>query len=157
MYIIREWDLAYGTLTAHDDVIKWKHFPRYRSPVNSPPQRPVLRSFDVFFDLRLNHSIMTSKSLVPTASLCIDNGWRSTTLSLWYKLTLSMANLELCHVHFIRDSYITFIHRVIWPSTKSMELFFSANMTLNLHEIMSRLRLTINTRFASTPTSTRWN
>ena len=49
----------------HDDVIKWKHFPRYwpfvrgihRSPVNSPvgaTQRPVTRSFDVFFDLCLN-------------------------------------------------------------------------------------------------------
>ena len=52
----------------HDDVIKWKHFPRYwpfvrgihRSTVNSPvhgefpAQRPVKRSFDVFFDLRLN-------------------------------------------------------------------------------------------------------
>ena len=45
----------------HDDVIKWKHLPRYwpfvrgihRSPVNSP-QRPVTRSFDVFSDLRLN-------------------------------------------------------------------------------------------------------
>ena len=45
----------------HDDVIKWKHFPRYwpfvrgihRFTVNSP-QRPVTRSFDVFFDLRLN-------------------------------------------------------------------------------------------------------
>ena len=44
-----------------DDVIKWKHFPGYwpvvqgirGSPVNSP-QRPVTRSFDVFFDLRLN-------------------------------------------------------------------------------------------------------
>ena len=34
----------------HDDVIKWKHFPR-----NWPfVQRPVTRSFDVFFDLRLN-------------------------------------------------------------------------------------------------------
>ena len=48
--------------SAHDDVIKWKHFPCYwpfvrgihRSPVNSPAQRPVTRSFDVFFDLRLN-------------------------------------------------------------------------------------------------------
>ena len=29
----------------NDDVIKWKHFPCYR---------PVTRSFDVFFDLRLN-------------------------------------------------------------------------------------------------------
>ena len=44
----------------HDDVIKWKHFLRYRpfvrgihrSPVN--PQRPVTRSFDVSFDLCLN-------------------------------------------------------------------------------------------------------
>ena len=48
----------------HDDVIKWKHFPRYwpfvreihRSPVPGkfPAQRPVTQSFDVFFDLRLN-------------------------------------------------------------------------------------------------------
>ena len=46
----------------HDDVIKWKHFPRYwpfvrgNSPVlgEFPAQRPVTRSFDVFFDRRLN-------------------------------------------------------------------------------------------------------
>ena len=45
----------------HDDVIKWKHFPRYWlcvrgihwSQVNSPQKRPVTRSFDVFFNLRL--------------------------------------------------------------------------------------------------------
>ena len=57
----------------HDDIIKWKHFPRYwpfvrgihRSPVNSsvtgefPAQRPVTRSFDVFFDLRLNKRLET--------------------------------------------------------------------------------------------------
>ena len=43
-----------------DDVIKWKHFPRYwpfvrgihRSPVNSPHKGT--RSFDIFLDLRLN-------------------------------------------------------------------------------------------------------
>ena len=48
----------------HDDVIKWEHFPRYwhfvrgihRSPV-TPVQRPVTRSFDVFFDLRLNKQL----------------------------------------------------------------------------------------------------
>ena len=39
----------------HDDVIRWKHFPRYcagNSPVPGefPAQRPVTRSFDVFFD-----------------------------------------------------------------------------------------------------------
>ena len=50
----------------HDDVIKWKHFPRYSPtswPGNSratgefPSERPVTRSFDVFFDLRLNERL----------------------------------------------------------------------------------------------------
>ena len=36
----------------HDDVIKWKHFLRHWPFVRV--QRPVTRSFDVFFDLRLN-------------------------------------------------------------------------------------------------------
>ena len=58
--------LGYGCvfMAAHDDVIKWKHFPRYwhfvrgihRSPVISP-QRPVTRSFDGFFDLPLNKGL----------------------------------------------------------------------------------------------------
>ena len=62
------WSIAKHNITqrrincgCHDDVITWKHFPRYwsfvrgihRSPVNSP-QKLVMRSFDVFFDLRLN-------------------------------------------------------------------------------------------------------
>ena len=42
----------------HGDVIKLKHFPRYWPFVRGihwwPSQRPVTRSFDVFFDLRLN-------------------------------------------------------------------------------------------------------
>ena len=46
----------------HDDVIKWKHFPRLlalcagNSSVTGefPSQRPVTQSFDIFFDLRLN-------------------------------------------------------------------------------------------------------
>ena len=39
-----------------DDVIKWKHFPRNRPFVRGihPAQRPVTRSFAIFFDLRLN-------------------------------------------------------------------------------------------------------
>ena len=46
--------LLYGN--CHDDVIKWKHFSRYWPPVPGefPEQRPVTRSFDVFFDLRPN-------------------------------------------------------------------------------------------------------
>ena len=45
----------------HDDVIKWKHFPRNWPFVRGihrsrwiPHTKPVTRSFDVFFDLRLN-------------------------------------------------------------------------------------------------------
>ena len=39
----------------HDDVIKWKHFPRYWPFARGiPTQRQVTRSFDVFFDLRPN-------------------------------------------------------------------------------------------------------
>ena len=53
-------DIPYGTghtlCFLRDDVIKWKHFPRYRPFVRgiNPAQRPVTRSFDIFFDLRLN-------------------------------------------------------------------------------------------------------
>ena len=42
----------------HDDVIKWKHFPRYWPFAREfPTQRPVTRSFDIFFDLRLNQRL----------------------------------------------------------------------------------------------------
>ena len=45
------------TQRQHDDVIKWKHFPRYwpfdQVTGEFPAQMPVTRSFDVFFDLRL--------------------------------------------------------------------------------------------------------
>ena len=44
------------------DVIKWKHFPRYWPFVRgihrpSAGHRPVMRSFDVFLDLRLNKRV----------------------------------------------------------------------------------------------------
>ena len=57
--------LVLKSVYSHDDVIKWKHFPRYwpfvrgihRSPVNSPHKGQETRSFDVFFDLRLNERL----------------------------------------------------------------------------------------------------
>ena len=65
-----------------DDIIKWKHFPRYWPfvrgilPVTGefPSQWPVTRSFDVFFDLRLNKRLNKQSS-----------GWWFETLSrpLW--------------------------------------------------------------------------
>ena len=50
--VMRTWDIH---VSHHDDVIKWKLFPRYwpfvwiihQSPVNSPQKGPVTRSFDV--------------------------------------------------------------------------------------------------------------
>ena len=72
------------------------------------------------------HRSITPKFVTPTAPSWVDNSWRNTTLSPPKKLTSSTANLEWCHVHFIRDSYSTFIRRVIGPSQNSMELFFNA-------------------------------
>ena len=55
------WSNDAVSVCVHDDVIRWKHFPRYWPFVWDPPvtgefpqQRPVTRSFDAFFDLRLN-------------------------------------------------------------------------------------------------------
>ena len=67
-----------------------------------------------------DHRSITPKFVTLTALSCIDNSWRSTTLSPPKKLTSSTANLEWCHVHFIHDSCSTFIRRVMGPSKNSM-------------------------------------
>ena len=54
--------LGWYPAATHDDVINWKHFPCHWPLCGEfaghtgefPAQRPVTRSFDVFFDLRLN-------------------------------------------------------------------------------------------------------
>ena len=48
----------------HDDVIKWKYFPRYWPFMQGihRSQRPVTRSFDVFFYLRLNKRLSKQSS-----------------------------------------------------------------------------------------------
>ena len=61
----RAWSInpALAWTSCHDDAIKWTHFPPAllaicagNSPVPGefPTQRPVTRSFDVYFDLHLN-------------------------------------------------------------------------------------------------------
>ena len=66
----------------HDDVIKWNIFRvtgplcgEFTGPGEFPTQRPVTRSFDVFFDLRLNKRLSTQSW-----------GWWFETLSrpLWH-------------------------------------------------------------------------
>ena len=52
--------------TKRESTKTWNHFPHYwplvrgihRSPVHSPNKWPVTRSFDVFFDLRLNKRLI---------------------------------------------------------------------------------------------------
>ena len=62
MHMVLLW---FVLLWLYDDVIKWKLFPALQafcagnSPVTGefPSQRPVTRSFDVFFDLRLEQTV----------------------------------------------------------------------------------------------------
>ena len=61
---------------SHDDVIKWKYFPCYwpfvwGEPVTGefPSQKPVTRSFDVFFDLRFNKRKQSKRWWFETPSL----------------------------------------------------------------------------------------
>ena len=44
----------------HNDIIKWKHFPRYSPFARGifPSQRSVTRLYDVLFDLRLNKRLI---------------------------------------------------------------------------------------------------
>ena len=64
-YVLQQWGPLnhVSFIHIHDDVIKWKHFRvtghlcvtgNSLVPGEFPAQRPVTRSFDVFFDLRLN-------------------------------------------------------------------------------------------------------
>ena len=74
----------------------------------------------------LEHRSITPRSITPTTPSWEDISWRCTTLSLPKKLTSGTANLEWwCHVHFIRDSFITFIRWVIGPGKNSIKLFFN--------------------------------
>ena len=64
------WNCNFATIWSrgdeliHDDFIKWTHLPRYWPFAGNSPligkfssQRPLTRSFDVFFDLRLNKQL----------------------------------------------------------------------------------------------------
>ena len=100
--ILQESNFLIGWKYDHDDVIKWKHFPRYwpfvrgmhRSPVNSPAQRPLTRIFDVFFDLRPNKRLSKQSW-----------GWwfETTSRSLWqhcnvfsFLSTLESSDTHIC-------------------------------------------------------------
>ena len=106
----------------HPDRVRGLHRPHYRSQTQH--SHGLWQVSDI--DLEADHRSITPKFVTTTALSCIANIWRSTTLSPPKKFTSSTVYLEWCHVHFIRDSYSTFIRRVIGPSKNSMEIFFNA-------------------------------
>ena len=73
-----------------DDVIKWKYFRHYwpfargihRSPCSGfSPQRPVTRSFDVLFDLRLNKRLSNNRDASDLRRRCTH--YDVTVMALW--------------------------------------------------------------------------
>ena len=97
----RWWQIGQrGNLLIHDDVIKWKNFARYWPfvrgiPVTGeiPTQRPVTRSFDVFFDLCLNKRL-SKQSCGLWFETPSRQWWRHCNGSVW-----------LCHAYL---SWLTF-------------------------------------------------
>ena len=104
-------------LTCHDDAIKWKHFLRYwplwaaNSPVTGefPSQRAVTRSFDVFFDLRLNKRLSNQPR----------HRWFETpSSSLWRHCSILSG---------IRTVISNYIHNFLWDVISHLCLNFNGD------------------------------
>ena len=81
---------------SHDDVIKWKHFLRYWPFVREihwwfPSQRPATRTFDIFFDLRLNKRLseQSKRWLFETPSHYVLNSLAPGRCASDFKSTIS--------------------------------------------------------------------
>ena len=92
----------------HEDVIKWKHFPRYWPFVRGihrsgefPAQKPVARSFDVFFDRRLNKRLSKHNNII----ICLFR--TRGTIMKWYKYKWRICQNITIHMH-----HIWAVHRV---------------------------------------------
>ena len=94
-------------ISTHDDVIKWKHFPRYWPFVRGdlpitgglPSQRPVTRGFDVFFDRHPNKQLgkQSGRRLFETSSRSL---WR-------YCNVLESNSIMLVPIHSKSDHEIS--------------------------------------------------
>ena len=119
----------------HDDVvIKWKHFPRYWPFVREftgpgEAQRPVTRSFDVFFDLRLNKRLSKQRW-----------GWwfETPSWSLWRHGNVQRYN----HITRRRNYQVKFGIRVVTDTSKIkndtgyVTVQWNKNVSLTLSEIL---------------------
>ena len=118
----------------HDDVIKWNHFRitgalcgELTSPGEFPAQRPVTRSFGVFFDLRLNKRLSKQSwgwwFETPPWSLWRqynDEIWDITTLKYHVNITNHMIKNQLSYSFMVpcsqqaRVSYFTKEVNISW-------------------------------------------
>ena len=147
----------------HDDVIKWKNFQRYctgNSPVSCefPSQRPVTRSFDVFYDLPLNkRSSKQSRRRwfeMPSRSLwrnhngcnCIPLGIFTITLTSYERQPLVQQGAYVKYKEHVKAVALCewnpsvigdFPHK--WPAMRKMFPYHGA--------IMKNFSLTIRGRF----------
>ena len=121
----------------HDDVIRWKHFPRYwpfvrwiHRSLEFPAQRPVMRSFYVFFDLCPNKQLSTRWwgwwcETPPSPLLRHCNG--STT---WDRAYIYMKMSLLQHGHVVTNGFVFPLFRQMLQNTEKS--------TLNLWIVVNR-------------------
>ena len=104
------------------------------SPVTGefPTQRPVTRSFDVFFDLGLNKRLSKQSwgwwYETPSRSL-----WRHCNDTLWLLLTISIwadQALVICHNQHMRGCFIA-IFSSLWDKTR---IYFLWPLPWNHHK-----------------------
>ena len=132
----------------HDDVIKWKHFPRYWPFVRGIAQRPLTRSFDVFFDLRPNKRL-SKQSLrwwfeTPSGSLwrhCNDIYQYISYPFGWVHVRFS-GSFPILYIILIL-LHISYIH-VLCP-TNILEVEFKCAACLNENRLFVQIRTTNST------------
>ena len=146
-----------GNIT-HDDVIKLKHFPHCwpfvgNSPVTGefPWQRPVTRSFDVFFDLRLNKRLSKqswvwwfespSRSLYDVIVMC---KWAE--LFQWRNQDFRVHRDNIFKNHWAYGSAHAGrrdrgLKCVMWLIRKSVKLFDTANWPFTCASVKHKLLL----------------
>ena len=134
----------------HDDIIKWKHFPRHRQalcegylPVTGgfPSQRPAMRNFDVFFALCLNKRLRKQSRRRRRHRSDYD-------IIIMYTRSL-LVQIMACSApsHFLNQCWLvvnrTSRKKILWDSSQNTTIFSQENRFENLLRtiaaILSRL------------------
>ena len=96
----------------HHDVIKWKHFPRYRPFVPGNSQRPVTRSFDVFFDLCPNKRL---------SKYSWGWGFETPSCPLWRHYNVSHNNSRDWHMYDVKMAFVIIVFNFHTISTNQFK------------------------------------